>query len=265
MRWHQNSVWLCVCFLSFSSITNASVFKLANDIQFIGSVVDTTPTWSWQLYPDSKAWATDWDATRNEGIVEDGKVRFEYIDKNSQGRTAFVQGVMNTPSSTGTPEILPIIKVLNVLEGESTLNGNTDIQRISIPAIGDNGSGNTLDGVLSMNIESAYTVRYKKRGDSDNIYSEAYNGEIGWAAASVVTENLPPNYGFNDNLKVMRIQYLKVDPSYSIKSILDGTNTPKDAYAILGGFTSHLGAIHTVWDSVPEQWTATLSVQVQIP
>lgn len=245
----------------------AKSFGLPYDMQFNGSVIDTQPSWNWRIHSDANNRAKDWDANRKDAIedLESGNFRFNYEEKNSQGMIAFVQGVMASTASEGGIELLPKVVIQNDMSGELVLNGNTEPQMINIPAKGEDSSGNVIDGLLSMTISSAFSARYKLRYDTQHIYSEAYEGSVGWAAASIINLYLPNGYEFNDKGEKMRTQTSRFSSDYSISSIIDGTSTPEDSYSIIGGFSSHLSDISTIWSNIPDSWEATLSVKVITP
>lgn len=252
--------------MSMSCDTQAETFELPSDIQFIGTVIDTTPNWQWWLHSSAKERAKGWDTEQNKGIKEsNGLTRFTYSSKNSLGRIAFIQGAMKTAGSFGRAELLPTVTIIDASGQALTLNGNTDKQRTSIVATGTLSDGQITEGVVSFDIESAYAVQYKKRGDETNFFRVSYDNPIGWAAASVLIENQPAEYANNDNGMKMTSQDNFVASTFSIASLLNGDTTPVSAYSILGGFSSHISEVNTIWEKIPETWTATLTAEVQIP
>ncbi|TCW20772.1 hypothetical protein [Vibrio crassostreae] len=249
-------------------MANAAEFKLRNDIQFTGTVVDTTPNWQWRVGSSANAWAKNWDTTSDEGMVGEGGVMlFNYSTKNTKGRTAFVQGMMKSPASAGRPELLPTVTIKGASGNNVILNGTTEIERIRLDANGTLADGTQVDGVLSLNIESAYAVSYKVRGNDQEYFIEytSDSKSVGWVALSVLSESLPADYKENEQGGVMRSVNLKKSVSYSIASVIDGSIAPQDSYAIFGVFTSRLGQVNTEWTTVPKAWTATLTAEVSIP
>ncbi|CAK2110487.1 conserved hypothetical protein [Vibrio crassostreae] len=268
MNYDKYLIYFTVVLVSLSGLSYAAEFKLPSDIQFIGTVVDTTPNWRWRVGASANAWAKDWDSTSNDGIVVSrGVTLFNYSTRNADGGIVFVQGVMKSPASVARPEILPTVTIKGAFGNNVILNRKTESERISIDASGTLADGNQVDGILSFNIESAYAVSYKIRGNEYDYFME-YTGDsegVGWAALSVLSDSLPANYKKNDQGGVMRSINLNKPVSYSIASVIDGSIAPKDSYAILGSFSSHLSQIHTEWTTVPKFWTSTLSVEVSIP
>ncbi|WP_170620466.1 hypothetical protein [Aliivibrio fischeri] len=233
-------------------------FILPNDMQFTGTVINTAPNWMWQVGPAANAWASNWDINSAEGIERNGETVFTYNERNSKGRTAFVQGYTKTPAATGGAGLAPIVSITSVDGKGIVLNGNTTPQRIDIAATGRLYGGATTFGVLSLVIESSIAASYKKAGDASHWYMENYKGSIGWAAASLIIENDGNSYA---NVGPMKAMYR--DVSYDILSVLQGKSEP-NAHTVMGAFTSHLGKVETRWTTVPQTWNAALIAQVKI-
>ena len=233
-------------------------FELPTDMKFTGSVVDTTPNWMWKIGASANMWAANWDINKSEGIEEKGKTTFLYNERNLKGRTAFVQGYTKYPAAKGGPGLAPIVTVMNATNAAIALNGNTIPQVIHIKASGRRHNGTTVSGIMSLTIESAVGVAYKKNGITSTWYTESNSGSIGWAAISLILENrgdFYENYG--------AATYIYQNIGYDISSVLRGDSV-SDAHTIMGAFTSHLGKLKTSWEVVPNTWTATLIAQVRI-
>lgn len=240
-------------------------FELPTDMQFIGSVIDTAPSWQWEVHSGAKSWAQGWDANMSDGVKKGNATSFTYPSKNAAGRTTFVQGFMASPASSGRSDILPKVSITNVQGQRVLLNGNTQKQSLTIEATGHLSGGRTVPGTLSLSVESAYTVIYKRKGNNTYYYSEGYKGDIGWAAANVVINNLSRDYAFNSNGVQLRAQYIRQDPGSSIASVIKGKSGSSEIYDVIGGFSSHLGEISTTWTTVPNTWSATLTAQIEVP
>ncbi|MEZ9362920.1 hypothetical protein AB4175_24040 [Vibrio cyclitrophicus] len=256
----------CLATLLSSAVqASGGSFELPTDMLFTGTVIDTAPNWQWEVHSEAQAWAQGWDADISDGIKDGNIIRFTYPSKNAEGRNAFVQGMMSSTASSGRSDILPQVSITDAQGQRVLLNGDTIKQAVTIDATGLLPGGATVPGTLSLSIESAYTVTYKRHSDITNYYSESYNGDIGWAAASVVINNLPEDYTFNGDGVKMRAQYARFASGYSIASVIKGDAGPSDMYDVVGGFSSHLSEISTSWTTVPNTWTATLTAQIEIP
>lgn len=254
---------LAVLFFPLMSVAESVQFELPEDIQFTGSVVDTSPSWIWQIYPTSTAWAEDWNIDRSEGLAANGITTFTYTENKGRKRMALLQGYMNSESSVGRSGIAPDVSVLDAGGNNVILNGNTDKQMINLVATGTSSDGASVpNGAFSLVIESAFAALYKEKGVEKSYTLAHYSNIIGSAAYGVILEqnasvvrNIYSNFGSR--------KYAVHDSGYSILSLLKGT-IETQAYDILGGFTSHMSEIKTKWTVVPYRWKASLIINVRI-
>ncbi|HFQ5384001.1 hypothetical protein [Vibrio vulnificus] len=258
LAWTLFNLFLMGVIFFISISVHAEEFKLPSDIQFVGTVVNGAPQWQWYVHPEAQNWAADWDANASEGVTENGETVFSYTQRNSKGMNAFVQGYTGNPVAAGELGLTPVVTVMNANGQAVTLNGNTEPQKIDISAIGHLSSGETTNGVMSLNILSAVAVAYKKRDVSTEWYTESYEGSVGWAATSLILDNVGNIYKNNG-----AGNHIRHDSSYDILAVLQGLSEP-NAYSIMASFTSHMRDVQTRWKVVPDSWEATLIAQVQL-
>lgn len=248
--------------LSFNVYANTAE-NMADTIRFQGSVISPAPAWAWQIDPGAANWARDWNINSQQGVENGQFVTFSYTDGKGSRRWAFFQGFMKKPSEHGRPNIAPIVSITDKYNQRIILNGNTERQEVELKAIGDAGS---VVGSMLLSLESAYAVFYKKTGEPDAYYRTWLDDSagIGFSALSVIMENQPKLYDYYP--PSLRGIDARQDIHYDMTSLLSGSLIP-DASDLLGGFTSHMSKVKTIWprNHIPSTWQATLTVDVRMP
>lgn len=257
---------LALCLISIPSFAENGRIILDNDVRFIGSVVDRSPTWSWKVESSTKDWAKDWDSQYSEGIRSGGYTHFNYPTMNASGDGgAFVQGKMLTPVLLPDHDIIPTVSIINKDGQRVVLDGNGTSQRVAIEASGKAQDGSKVIGELSLDIDSAYAVLYKKRTSNDFYYAASYQSRAGKSALQILMEQIPADYIYSEDGKRLSLKIDKRTPKSSIVPILSGNKGRGNIYAVFGAFSSHLSNVQTKWLVVPETWTATLTTIIETP
>ncbi|MGL5236692.1 MAG: hypothetical protein ACRC8O_01450 [Plesiomonas shigelloides] len=248
--------------LPFTVYANASEY-MTDTILFQGSVISPASAWAWQIDPGATSWARDWNINSQQGVKNGKFVTFSYTEGKGSRRWAFLQGFMKKPSAYGCSSIAPIVSITDRYNRRIILNGDTERQEVELKAIGDAGG---VIGTMLISLESAYAVYYKKIDEHDVYYRTWLNDSagIGFAALSVIIENQPKLYDYYPHS--LRSIDVRQGIHYDMTSLLRGALIPS-ASDLLGGFTSHMSKVKTVWpsDHVPSTWQATLTVDVRMP
>ncbi|ARR51834.1 hypothetical protein ETN89_20350 (plasmid) [Photobacterium damselae subsp. damselae] len=242
---------------SSACFVQAKDFRLNEDIQFVGSVINDSPKWQWQIGPRQKQQLTSFDAKADYGarIKRNGEVTFTYTEQNSKGSIPFVQGVMSSPAAKGGANLSPIVTITNARGEPLVLKGNGEAQEFEIDATGQLPGGGTTPGVVSLTVESAKAIIYKI---GDSWVSESYRGAIGDEAQSFLRERANLFYGNTPSGS-----NVKKGSGYDVFSVLRGANVPQ-AYSIWASFNSRLSNVKTHWQVVPRKWHATINAQIKI-
>lgn len=74
------------------------------NLEFNGTITNTTPIWKYQIPEATLAATKDWDAERYSGTVDGSQMRYSF-DKN----ITVLEGVMKWPAATGGPGLQPVV------------------------------------------------------------------------------------------------------------------------------------------------------------
>ncbi|EOA8958776.1 hypothetical protein ACIMS1_004453 [Vibrio harveyi] len=251
----KNVLLLVTACVSSIGLVQAKDFKLTEDMQFVGSVINDAPQWQWRVNTGKKGRMATWDAPVKDGIKKSGEVVFTYTDQNSQGSIPFVQGLMSSPVAKGGANLTPIVTITNARGKPLVLNGNGEPQEFEVDAVGKLSNGSTTQGVVSLSVESAKAVIYKL---GDNWISESYQGA---SAAEALHFLRDKSTQFYSNSKSGRV--IRQNSHNDVFSVLRGERLPQ-AHSILASFNSRLSNVSTHWQVVPHTWSASINVQIKI-
>ena len=253
----KNLLLLTAICASSVGLAQAKDFRLNEDMQFVGSVINDSPKWQWQIGPHQKQQLTSFDAKADDGarIKRNGEVTFTYNEQNSKGSIPFIQGPMSSPVTHGGPNLSPVVTITNARGEPLVLKGNGEAQEFEIDATGQLPGGGTTPGVVILTVDSAKALIYK----IDNQWvSESYHGAVGDEALNFLKERANQFYGNTQSGRSV-----KKSSSYDVFSVLRGASIPQ-AYSILASFNSRLSNVKTHWQVVPRQWNATINAQIKI-
>ncbi|MGL5488116.1 MAG: hypothetical protein ACRDC6_17780 [Shewanella sp.] len=252
-------IFVCSSFTVYAN----SVENMNDTIRFQGSVISPAPAWAWQIDPGAANWARDWNINSQQGVVNGQFITFSYTDGKGSRRWTFLQGFMKKPSEHGRPNIAPIVSITDKYNQQIILNGNTERQDVELKAMGDAGS---VVGSMFLSLESAYAVYYKQTGEPGVHYRTWLNDSagIGFAALRAIIDNQPKLYDYYP--PELNRSDVRQGIHYDMASLLKGTLIP-DAIDLLGGFSSQMSKVKTVWprNHIPSTWQATLTVDVRMP
>lgn len=182
----KNLLLLVTICASSACFVQAKDFRLNEDMQFLGSVINDAPNWQWKIGPSQKQQLTSFDAKAGDGtkIKRNGEITFNYTEQNSKGSIPFIQGLMSSPVAQGGPNLSPVITITNARGNPLVLKGNGESQEFELDATGQLPGGGTTLGVVTLTVDSAKALIYK----IDNQWvSESYRGSIGDEALNFFT------------------------------------------------------------------------------
>lgn len=122
---------------------NAAMLKSTNgnfsgQLDFSGTITDTTPSWMWEIPEATKNAATGWSVDVSDGVDADSNTTWTFPSKPALD---LIQGFMKKPISEGAIGVTPLIKV-GPSDSATTLDGT--LQTITLVADGKNKSNSSV-------------------------------------------------------------------------------------------------------------------------
>lgn len=249
--------------VSYPLYADVILNDINTDVQFKGTVINTAPNWKWQVWPDVYEWGKDWNININEGKNVNGITTFDYKENKGRRRNNFLQGYTSMPAPKGSASLKPIVSV-NSVNGDVVLNDNAEKQLITLPAVGYLSHGGTVNGTLSLIVESAMAVFYKKSNVPNKYFillNNTNSGTISTVARGVLMDNLHDYREIYTNNGNQTNIWKNSD--YDVSRVLTGVDE-EDAFDITAGYSSHLSNIKTHWSNIPKTWTSKITIHVQM-
>lgn len=139
--------------LLMAGSANAAMLKstsgnFSGQLDFSGTITDTTPIWMWEIPEETKSAATGWIVDVRDGVVADSNTTWTFPSKPVLN---LIQGFMKSPISEGGIGVTPLIKV-GPIDSATTLDGT--LQTIKLVANGkDISDGDVAAGEMSLKVK----------------------------------------------------------------------------------------------------------------
>ncbi len=139
--------------LLMAGSANAAMLTVANgnfsgQLDFSGTITDTTPIWMWKIPEATKNAATGWIVDVRNGVAVDSNTTWTFPSKPALN---LIQGFMKYPISEGAIGVTPLIKV-GPIDSATTLDGT--LQTITLVANGkDISDGDVAAGEMALKVQ----------------------------------------------------------------------------------------------------------------
>ncbi|PSU87405.1 fimbrial protein [Photobacterium kishitanii] len=131
-----------------AAMVEGSNGSFSGQLDFNGTITDTTPIWMWEIPEASKNAATGWTVDVREGVVADSNTTWTFPDKSALD---LIQGFMKFPIAEGGAGITPLIKV-GPTDSATILDGT--LQTITLVANGkDTSDVDVAAGAMELKVQ----------------------------------------------------------------------------------------------------------------